>query len=221
MQLILESIPVLREEDRQELHSVIPVFIRNDMSKPHTPLAKLLPDVSPQGECHLFICSFIQKYFQAHGHRQKTGVRVTSVRHHILCLLHDKLIIFPPWSFLSAALDFLEKILTFNPMDRLTAEEALAHPYMADYSFPLDEPVSLHPFHIEDEVDDILLMDQSHSHTWDRYAHPFIPSPTPALGEQARGGHLYFSCELQWRIVCYLNSNYVMDRSADIFFFFF
>lgn len=73
-------------------------------------------------------------------------------------------------SVLSAALDFLEKILTFNPMDRLTAEEALAHPYMADYSFPLDEPVSLHPFHIEDEVDDILLMDQSHSHTWDRYA---------------------------------------------------
>lgn len=115
MQLILESIPVLRDEDRQELHSVIPVFIRNDMTKPHTPLAKLLPDVSPQ------------------------------------------------------ALDFLEKILTFNPMDRLTAEEALAHPYMADYSFPLDEPVSLHPFHIEDEVDDILLMDQSHSHTCDRY----------------------------------------------------
>lgn len=71
--------------------------------------------------------------------------------------------------YLPAALDFLEKILTFNPMDRLTAEEALAHPYMADYSFPLDEPVSLHPFHIEDEVDDILLMDQSHSHTWDRY----------------------------------------------------
>ncbi|XP_053721186.1 mitogen-activated protein kinase 6 [Synchiropus splendidus] len=115
MQLILESIPVLREEDRQELHSVIPVFIRNDMSVPQTPLAKLLPDVSPQ------------------------------------------------------ALDFLEKILTFNPMDRLTAEEALAHPYMADYSFPLDEPISLHPFHIEDEVDDILLMDQSHSHTWDRF----------------------------------------------------
>ena len=55
-------------------------------------------------------------------------------------------------------------------MDRLTAEEALAHPYMSDYSFPLDEPVSSHPFHIEDEVDDILLMDESHSHVynWDR-----------------------------------------------------
>lgn len=55
MQLILESIPVLREEDRQELHSVIPVFSRKDMSKPHTPLAKLLPDVSPQGKHHFLI----------------------------------------------------------------------------------------------------------------------------------------------------------------------
>lgn len=84
-------------------------------------------------------------------------------------------------SVLPAALDFLEKILTFNPMDRLTAEEALAHPYMADYSFPLDEPVSLHPFHIEDEVDDILLMDQSHSHTWDRYALTFFFLWIPSL----------------------------------------
>lgn len=115
MQLILESIPVLRDEDRQELHSVIPVFVRSDMAQPHTPLAALLPEVSP------------------------------------------------------LAMDFLEKILTFNPMDRLTAEEALAHPYMADYSFPLDEPISLHPFHIEDELDDMLLMDQSHSQPWDRY----------------------------------------------------
>ncbi|MBN3296295.1 mitogen-activated protein kinase 6 [Amia ocellicauda] len=117
MQLILESIPVIHEEDRQELLSVIPVYIKNDMSEPQTPLAKLLRGVSAE------------------------------------------------------ALDFLEKILTFNPMDRLTAEEALAHPYMSIYSFPLDEPISSHPFHIEDEVDDILLMDESHSHVynWDRY----------------------------------------------------
>ncbi|KAA0714558.1 Mitogen-activated protein kinase 6 [Triplophysa tibetana] len=117
MQLILESIPVVHEEDRMELQNVIPVFIKSDMSEPLTPLAKLLPGVSPE------------------------------------------------------ALDFLEKILTFNPIDRLTAEEALAHPYMNDYSFPLDEPVSSHPFHIEDEVDDILLMDESHSHicNWERY----------------------------------------------------
>jgi serine/threonine protein kinase len=70
----------------------------------------------------------------------------------------------------SAALDFLEQILTFSPMDRLTAEEALSHPYMSIYSFPTDEPISSHPFHIEDEVDDILLMDETHSHiyNWER-----------------------------------------------------
>lgn len=50
MQLILESIPVVHEEDRLELQSVIPVFIKSDMSEPHTPLAKLLPGVSPEGK---------------------------------------------------------------------------------------------------------------------------------------------------------------------------
>ncbi|OCT89586.1 hypothetical protein XELAEV_18018204mg [Xenopus laevis] len=112
MQLILESIPVVHEEDRQELLNVIPVYIKNDISEPHKPLPHLLPGIS------------------------------------------------------SEALDFLEQILTFSPMDRLTAEEALSHPYMSIYSFPLDEPISSHPFHIEDEVDDILLMDDSHSHVY-------------------------------------------------------
>lgn len=155
MQLILESIPVLREEDRQELHSVIPVFIRNDMSKPHTPLAKLLPDVSPQGVYNFVVFFNLHDHYKCQADHVFRGPVPVSYARLLVCL--------------PAALDFLEKILTFNPMDRLTAEEALAHPYMADYSFPLDEPVSLHPFHIEDEVDDILLMDQSHSHTWDRY----------------------------------------------------
>lgn len=71
-----------------------------------------------------------------------------------------------------AAIDFLEKILTFNPMDRLTAEMGLQHPYMSPYSCPEDEPVSQHPFRIEDEIDDILLMEanQSQMSNWDRYS---------------------------------------------------
>ncbi|NWJ03858.1 MK04 kinase, partial [Crypturellus undulatus] len=70
------------------------------------------------------------------------------------------------------AIDFLEKILTFNPMDRLMAEMGLQHPYMSPYSCPEDEPVSQHPFHIEDEIDDILLMEanQSQLSNWDRYS---------------------------------------------------
>lgn len=73
---------------------------------------------------------------------------------------------------LPAAIDFLEKILTFNPMDRLTAEMGLQHPYMSPYSCPEDEPTSQHPFRIEDEIDDILLMaaNQSQLSNWDRYS---------------------------------------------------
>lgn len=50
MQLILDSIPVVHEEDRQELLNVIPVYIRNDMTEPHKPLTQLLPGISPEGK---------------------------------------------------------------------------------------------------------------------------------------------------------------------------
>ncbi|XP_029435928.1 mitogen-activated protein kinase 4 isoform X1 [Rhinatrema bivittatum] len=116
MQLILQTIPVVREEDKEELLKVMPTFI-NGTWEVKKPLRKLLPEVN--GE----------------------------------------------------AIDFLERILTFNPMDRLMAEEALQHPYMSPYSCPEDEPISQHPFRIEDEIDDILLMEASQSEisNWDRY----------------------------------------------------
>ncbi|KYO28901.1 hypothetical protein Y1Q_0009744 [Alligator mississippiensis] len=116
MQLILETIPVIREEDKEELLKVMPNFI-NSTWEVKKPLRKLLPEVN------------------------------------------------------SEAIDFLEKILTFNPMDRLTAEMGLQHPYMSPYSCPEDEPISQHPFRIEDEIDDILLMEanQSQMSNWDRY----------------------------------------------------
>ena len=68
-------------------------------------------------------------------------------------------------------------------MDRLTAEMGLQHPYMSPYSCPEDEPTSPHPFRIEDEIDDILLMaaSQSQLSNWDRCgsrAHdPILPFP--------------------------------------------
>eukprot|EP01006_Ploeotia_vitrea_P035679 TRINITY_DN65922_c5_g1_i1.p1 TRINITY_DN65922_c5_g1~~TRINITY_DN65922_c5_g1_i1.p1 ORF type:complete len:161 (-),score=18.53 TRINITY_DN65922_c5_g1_i1:44-526(-) len=40
------------------------------------------------------------------------------------------------------ALDFLEKMLVFNPSKRMTAEEALSHPYLAQLHDPSDEPAS-------------------------------------------------------------------------------
>lgn len=50
MQLILESIPVVHEEDRQELLNVIPVYIKSDMTEPDRPLTQLLPGISPEGK---------------------------------------------------------------------------------------------------------------------------------------------------------------------------
>ncbi|KAI9019129.1 kinase-like domain-containing protein, partial [Hyaloraphidium curvatum] len=45
------------------------------------------------------------------------------------------------------ALDLLEKLLKFDPMARITVEEALAHPYLEAYHDPEDEPV--HPQHFD------------------------------------------------------------------------
>ncbi|KAG5841459.1 hypothetical protein ANANG_G00199720 [Anguilla anguilla] len=119
MQLILDTVPVLREEDRQELLRVMQGVLR---------------DVSQGWE--------------------KTCIDTI------------------PLSSLSpSAIDFLEQILTFNPMDRLTAEAALSHRFLRQYACPQDEPVCLQPFRIEDELDDSLVTEHCHSPAppWDSY----------------------------------------------------
>ena len=43
----------------------------------------------------------------------------------------------------------LNNLLSFNPTTRLVVEEALAHPYMAEYYDPSDEPIASKPFQFE------------------------------------------------------------------------
>ncbi|KAI1233002.1 hypothetical protein IHE44_0006192 [Lamprotornis superbus] len=54
-----------------------------------------------------------------------------------------------------AALDLLDKMLTFNPHKRIEVEQALAHPYLEQYYDPSDEPVAEAPFKFDMELDDL------------------------------------------------------------------
>ncbi|XP_055774694.1 mitogen-activated protein kinase 4-like [Salvelinus fontinalis] len=118
MQLILYTVPVLREEDHHDLRQVIPSYVSHGW-RVRRSFRELLPEVDAD------------------------------------------------------AIDFLERILTFNPMDRLTAEAALSHPFLQQYSCPQDEPMSPQPFRIEDELDDSLVTEPGHSQAsrshWERY----------------------------------------------------
>nr|CAD7406545.1 unnamed protein product [Timema poppensis] len=65
-----------------------------------------------------------------------------------------------PWTKLfpnadPKALDLLDKMLTFNPHNRIGVEDALAHPYLEQYYDPADEPVSEEPFRFIMELDDL------------------------------------------------------------------
>jgi mitogen-activated protein kinase 7 len=67
--------------------------------------------------------------------------------------------VFSLCSLLMVALDLLEKLLAFDPEQRITVEEALEHPYLAIWHDPNDEPVAPQPFDFGFEtVNDIAQM---------------------------------------------------------------
>ncbi|KAJ5260374.1 Mitogen-activated protein kinase hog1 [Penicillium chrysogenum] len=58
------------------------------------------------------------------------------------------------------AVDLLERILVFNPTERIRAAEALAHEYLAPYHDPTDEPVAQEKFDWYSETLDFHNIDQ-------------------------------------------------------------
>uniref|UniRef100_A0A183DNR8 mitogen-activated protein kinase n=1 Tax=Gongylonema pulchrum TaxID=637853 RepID=A0A183DNR8_9BILA len=47
-------------------------------------------------------------------------------------------------------IDFLDRILVLDPEKRMTVAEALAHPYLREYSMPDDEPIADGPFTLDE-----------------------------------------------------------------------
>lgn len=47
-------------------------------------------------------------------------------------------------------IDLLEKLLVLDPEKRITVEEAIQHPYLAEFSLPEDEPRADHIFDLDD-----------------------------------------------------------------------
>jgi len=73
-----------------------------------------------------------------------TSIKSPRAREYIISMPFRKKIplemLFPKQSAL--ALDLLEKLLAFNPAKRITADDALKHPYLEPYHDPNDEPTA-------------------------------------------------------------------------------
>lgn len=72
------------------------------------------------------------------------GIKSRRAREYIRSLPFKKKI---PWKAMfpktsDLALDLLEKLLAFNPVKRISVEEALKHPYLEPYHDPEDEPTA-------------------------------------------------------------------------------
>jgi mitogen-activated protein kinase 7 len=79
------------------------------------------------------------------------------------------------------AIDLLERMLDFDPTQRITVDEALAHPYLTVYHDPSDEPIHEVPFDFRfEELETIDSLKLSILHEIAFY-HPDMKSPAAWL----------------------------------------
>ncbi|KAJ9473291.1 Extracellular signal-regulated kinase 1 [Diplonema papillatum] len=81
------------------------------------------------------------------------------------------------------ALDLIEKMLAFNPVKRITAAEALAHPYLAQLHDPNDEPVCSRKFYWEKDSCD-LSAEELRNGLWEEIER-YHPTPPGEAGYDA------------------------------------
>ncbi|KAK0538834.1 mitogen activated protein kinase [Tilletia horrida] len=77
----------------------------------------------------------LDEFYNINSRRSREYIRALPFRKR-----KDFTAVFPKAS--PEAVDFLKRTLTFDPKRRLTVEEALAHPYLASYHDPEDEPTA-------------------------------------------------------------------------------
>ncbi|ESQ44109.1 hypothetical protein EUTSA_v10006460mg [Eutrema salsugineum] len=78
------------------------------------------------------------------------------------------------------AIDLMEKILTFDPRQRISVEDALAHPYLSSMHDLSDEPVCTRPFNFDIE-DEPLTEEQIQELV---YSEALAFNPEPAITEK-------------------------------------
>lgn len=126
------------------------------------------------------------------------GIKSRRAREYIRSLPFKKKIpfkaLFPKSNDL--ALDLLEKLLAFNPVKRITVEEALRHPYLEPYHDPDDEPTAdpiPEEFFDFDKNKDSLSKEQLKGESWSfllpvNFANALLRSP------HLRGDHEVGNC---------------------------
>jgi len=131
-------------------------YVRNLPFMPKIPFNHIFPNANPQGTSLFFICWFSLS---------ESAIRIT--------LFGD---------ILTVALDLLERLLGFDPAQRITVEEALEHPYLAIWHDPNDEPDAPSPFDFGFEtVNDIATMKRI-SPILSPLTQPFVPSCATRAG---------------------------------------
>ena len=90
----------------------------------------------------------------------------------------------------SQAIDLLERMLTFDPRERITVDEALVHPYLSVWHDPADEPVCSEKFEFSfeavNDMDHLRQMVIDEVHDFRRFVRqPLLEEQQQQLQEQA------------------------------------
>ena len=84
------------------------------------------------------------------NHKLSSSDSCVDGNNYLLCSCN--VVLYEIFQYFFSAMDLLQRMLAFNPLERITVVQALSHPYLAEFACPHDEPVAMQPLCIELEV---------------------------------------------------------------------